>query len=529
MAAQHWGATRRAWLWYTVAGIGASAAFFLLPAAQDEIYLLIGLSAVVAIGIGRDIHRTRQRGWRTLGVGIFLYCLGDLVYTVIAASTGTEPFPSLADGPYLLGQVLVVVGILRLAAPIERGLYRPASIDAALVATAGLFVAWPLVLDPMAIDQVDPLSAVVALAYPLLDIVLVGVLARHVLQPGPKTRSLLLMLTGAVVWLVTDLAYARLSGSGEYVSGMWLDAGWLLGYVLFGAAALHPSMAQVVAVGETHEATISNRRMAFMAGVLLFPITAFALHGPPDHPIDMLVFAIGAFLVLSLGSFRLVGALLASRVLLAEQRVLEAELDRRARTDRLTGLANRAALRDRIAAARGQGEQVGLVYLDLDDFKRINDAFGHPVGEGVLREVASRLLSVAAVPEDVAHVGGDEFAIVVARLRHRGPRHGRRSSCHRCPRDPGERRRPPVPDPGVDRDRLVGRGGADRGRGAQSSRHRDVPGQRAGRQRIRGLRARDARRGRCFGRGSRTTWRGRWREARSSRGSSPSSTSRRGT
>jgi diguanylate cyclase (GGDEF)-like protein len=413
MAAQHRGVLRSVWLWYTVAGIGASAAYFLLPAAQNVIYLLIGFSAVVAIGIGRRIHASGQRGWRTLGVGIFLYGLGDLFYTVIATTTGTEPFPSLADGPYVLGQVLVVVGILRLAAPIERGLYRPASIDAALVATAGLFIAWPLVLDPMAIDGVEPFSAVVALSYPLLDIVLVGVLARHLLQPGPRTRSLILMLSGATVWLVADLAYAGLSASGEYVSGMWLDVGWLLGYLLIGAAALHPSMARVVSAGETHEATISNRRLVLLATILLVPVVAFAVHGPPLHAIDVPVFALGAIAVLVLGALRLLGSLHASRVILAEQRLLEAELDLRARTDRLTGLANRAALTDRLAAAVAQGERVGLVYLDLDDFKRINDAFGHPAGEGVLREVALRLLSIAAVAEDVAHVGGDEFAIIV--------------------------------------------------------------------------------------------------------------------
>lgn len=413
MAARHRRVLRDAWLWYSLAGIGATAAYFLLPAAQNAIYLLIGVSAVVAIAIGRRIHGSSQRGWRTLAIGIFFYCLGDLVYTVIATTTGTEPFPSMADGPYVLGQVLVVVGILRLAAPIEQGLYRPASIDAALVATAGLFVAWPLVLDPMVIDGVEPLSAVVALSYPLLDIILVGVLARHVLQPGPRTRSLVLMLTGAAVWLVADLAYAVLSASGEYVSGMWLDAGWLLGYLILGAAALHPSMARVVSAGETHEATISNRRLVLLTVLLVIPVIAFAVHGPPTHGIDIPVFAFGAVAILFLGALRLLGSLHASRVVLAQQRVLEAELDRRARTDRLTGLANRAALTDRLAAAGDRGEHVGLVYLDLDDFKRVNDAFGHPTGEDVLREVAVRLGSIAADPDDVAHVGGDEFAIIV--------------------------------------------------------------------------------------------------------------------
>jgi diguanylate cyclase (GGDEF)-like protein len=348
-----------------------------------------------------------------LAAGIGLYSLGDLVYTIIAAETGTEPFPSIADGPYLLGQVLVVLGVARLAAPIERGFYRPAMIDAGLVAVAGMFLAWPTVLDSMGLDQLDPLSALISLTYPLLDLVLIGVLARHFLHPGQKSASLLLLLGGVVAWLAADLIYADLSASGAYVSGMWLDAGWLVAYALVGAAALHPSMAEVVSPKELHEATISNGRLVLLGLAVSIPVVAFVLHGPPVHPIDGPVFALGAVALVVLVTFRMLGALHASRIVLAERRVLEAELEHRATTDRLTGLANRFAIVDQLTGARERGEPVGLVYLDLDDFKRINDAFGHPTGEEILREVGDRLRSIAADPRDVAHVGGDEFAIVV--------------------------------------------------------------------------------------------------------------------
>jgi diguanylate cyclase (GGDEF)-like protein len=414
MAADLLGTLRRPWVGYVAIGLGASVAYFLLPDVQDLLYLLIGFSAAWAIIAGRRINGPTHRGWPILAAGIVLYSLGDVVYTILVATTGEEPFPSLADGPYLLGQLLVVVGVGRLAAPVERGVYRPALIDAGLVGTAGAFVAWPLLLDPLTNGQVNMFSGAVALSYPLIDLVLVGVLARHFLQPGRKPISILLLIGGAAAWLVADLAYVNLSVTEAYFSGMWMDAGWLVGYVLVGAAALHPSMASVVPFTETNEATISNGRLVLIGLTLGIPVLVFVGHGPMVHAGDFPAFAMGSVTVGLLGSLRLLGALRASRVLLKEQLELKDELGRRSRTDRLTGLANRDAIREQLTADLGRGEPVAFVFLDLDDFKRINDAFGHPTGQAVLQEVASRLTSIAGAARTAARFGGDEFAILIS-------------------------------------------------------------------------------------------------------------------
>ena len=414
MAADVRGAIRRPWLAYVAVGLAATVVYFILPDAQDQLYLLIGISAAWAIVAGRRLHGPTHPGWLMLAAGVVLYSLGDLVYTLIATTTGEEPFPSLADGPYLLGQLLVVVGVGRLAAPIERGFYRPAVIDATLVATAGAFIAWPLLLDPLTRSQVDMFSGAVALSYPVIDLVLVGVLARHALQPGRKPASVLLLIGGATAWLVADLVYANVSISGEYVTGSWLDAGWLIAYVLVGAAALHPSMARVTPYTERHEATISNGRLVLIGICVGTTVLVFVAHGPLVHPGDFPAFAVGSTTVAIFGSIRLLGALHAARVLLKEQLALKDELDHRSRSDRLTGLANREAIRDRLAVDLARGEPMAFVFLDLDDFKRINDAFGHPVGQDVLREVASRLTLIAGDSRIAARFGGDEFAVLIS-------------------------------------------------------------------------------------------------------------------
>jgi diguanylate cyclase (GGDEF)-like protein/PAS domain S-box-containing protein len=101
----------------------------------------------------------------------------------------------------------------------------------------------------------------------------------------------------------------------------------------------------------------------------------------------------------------------------SERKELEEALEHRAFHDALTGLANRALFRDRIehVVARAQRSDMtfGVLYVDLDGFKVVNDTLGHAVGDGVLVEVADRLRGAIREVDTAARLGGDEFAILL--------------------------------------------------------------------------------------------------------------------
>ncbi|MGI9494004.1 MAG: putative bifunctional diguanylate cyclase/phosphodiesterase, partial [Geminicoccaceae bacterium] len=106
-----------------------------------------------------------------------------------------------------------------------------------------------------------------------------------------------------------------------------------------------------------------------------------------------------------------------------QRELAERQLHDMAHTDPLTRLANRTNFRDRLVSALGQVERsqgmIALFWLDLDRFKTINDALGHPIGDSLLCQVAERLRRTISHHDTVARLGGDELAIVLSGCRER--------------------------------------------------------------------------------------------------------------
>jgi diguanylate cyclase (GGDEF)-like protein/PAS domain S-box-containing protein len=103
-------------------------------------------------------------------------------------------------------------------------------------------------------------------------------------------------------------------------------------------------------------------------------------------------------------------------------RELSAKLTRLALFDELTGLPRRALFADRLQHALVRAERskcvAAVVFLDLDDFKPVNDSLGHSVGDALLKAVAQRLISCVRSSDTVSRHGGDEFIILLADVRH---------------------------------------------------------------------------------------------------------------
>ena len=133
--------------------------------------------------------------------------------------------------------------------------------------------------------------------------------------------------------------------------------------------------------------------------------------GPDGSVVDAVATGVNALGAQLAASFRDIERRVAERT--EELALATEELSRRAMHDVLTGLPNRALFWDRLGQALRQEERRGsgfaVLFIDVDDFKAVNDTFGHAAGDGLLVDLAARIRSVLRAGDSAARLGGDEF------------------------------------------------------------------------------------------------------------------------
>ena len=280
------------------AGALAIAAYFAAGgdvSLQDAIYQAVSVAAVVGVLAGVRRNRPRDaRPWLLFAAGLALWSGGDAYWNVHDWFLGrSAPFPSPADLVYLAGYPLLALGVLVLM----RGWGRPALrdlLDGAVISVAATVVTWVALVGPLA--RGGALSAygrAVSVADPVLDVVLLAALTQLMLRGRTANAALRLVTASIAFQLVADFVYGYLNVHDAYSNGMAVDAGWLAAYVLWGAAALHPSMRRVQSL-PARAAELSRWRIATLAISLCVPTVALGLQAMQSRPVDALAIAAAA-------------------------------------------------------------------------------------------------------------------------------------------------------------------------------------------------------------------------------------------
>lgn len=161
-------------------------------------------------------------------------------------------------------------------------------------------------------------------------------------------------------------------------------------------------------------ARVSARRLTVLT--LASPLAPAVLLGQvvTGYLTGLAVTASGGIVLFLLVLSRMAGLVRFLDRTLASRQALEQELEHLVRHDPLTGLANRRLLTERLAVPAGDSAGVAPLYVDLDDFKRVNDQFGHAAGDALLVAVAGRLNGCVRDTDTVSRLGDDEFAVLLS-------------------------------------------------------------------------------------------------------------------
>jgi diguanylate cyclase (GGDEF)-like protein/PAS domain S-box-containing protein len=371
----------RLWFYYLLGGALLTAAYLWFPPlkASGPLINLLGLSSSIAIGVGIYLHRPQSRAWWFFIVGQFLFFAGDLyTYSYRILSGADVGFPSVGDALYLAVYPALMAGLFVL---VRRRSPRPdpaAWIDALILTIGFGLISWVFLIAPnvhLSGQAVTWFAKGVSAAYPIGDVLLLGAAIRLAVDAGKRAPSFYLLISSIVCLLVTDSAYNLALLKGTYSHDQLIyDVGWISYYLLWGAAALHPSMRTLEEPGLVSRTRLTPLRLGLLASAcLIAPCIRFVQQ--IDNP-DVVVLVVASAVLFLLVVSRMAG------LVRQEERTATRELALRGAGVELVAAAGRKQVNDaaisavvaligapasvRLVLSNGDGATVAATSDDLD-------------------------------------------------------------------------------------------------------------------------------------------------------------------
>ena len=372
-------------------------AFFLVAAAcalayvslprdtayYDRWYQLFPIAAVAATLLGIAINRPRFGApWFLVAASGLCGVAADALYAVELEQIGEVPFPSTADFLALGSYVVLAAALLLMIRKQAPGRDWPSLIDAGIVTVGVAIVGWTFLVQPRLMEDSSAVETAVALAFPVLDVLLVSLAARMMLGPGLRSPAFAMVTTALLFQLVGDALYGFGSLHGWYRVGDPIDLLFVLAAVLWGTAALHPSMVALTEPNPDPEQRLSGKRLAVLSAATLMAPAMLAVAALRAGSSELLVIVGAAATLSALVIVRLGG--------------LVTRHERAERRERALGTAAaalvtawtrddvyRVAVDSALEIAASDDATVGLTVGAEDDFKVV--AAAGPRAERMLR------------------------------------------------------------------------------------------------------------------------------------------------
>jgi diguanylate cyclase (GGDEF)-like protein len=339
-----------------------------------------------------------------LGLGLACWSLGDLVLTIASLGGATPPSPSPADAVYLLYFPLSYAAVVLLVRGETIRLSSPSWLDGAVAGMGAAAVCAAFAFSSIVhAAHASALASAVNLAYPVGDVLLLLlIVGGTAVMSGQRKTPWLLMTAGFAINIFGDTSNLLHNSLGASHVGTILDsAAWPTSTLVISMAMwMRPGLADPLAARKPTGFLLPG--LAASAGLTVLFVGTL-------RPVNLVatVLATATLLLVVLRTMLSVSRLRAQSNARHSQSI----------TDPLTGLPNRRrlleALEGYFAQPPGERPDLAFLFIDLNGFKRINDCFGHPVGDKVLKQVGARLQQSLRPSDLLARLGGDEFAAML--------------------------------------------------------------------------------------------------------------------
>jgi diguanylate cyclase (GGDEF)-like protein len=364
-----------------------------------NVVLLGGALAALARGV---LISEARKAWVLLGLGMALWTIGNIYYSVVLWDLSVLPVPSPSDGFWLILYPLSLVSV----AALVRGrvqtsgfhLWMDGAMGALAVGSIVAAIAFDALFDA---GSGDALALATNAAYPIGDLLLISIIVGAIGVSGWRIDGLWAWLGGGLVlFAVVDSVYLVKVVNETWVPGNVLEAGWPAAMLCIGFAAWQPL--RKLAPSDPFRARIATMPLFFSSialGVVIF-----------DHFYRVNIVS------LTTASAALAVAITRMTIVFRQNIGMIGSTHREAMTDALTGLGNRRRLMRELEEACEKAtpdEPLAVIIFDLNGFKHYNDTFGHQAGDALLARLG-RSLETAIVGGCAYRLGGDEFCVLVS-------------------------------------------------------------------------------------------------------------------
>ena len=289
-----------AYLAWVVFGVGGQRATM----AVDDLGQLVAAWLAMSVCIMAARRATAARAtWALLAVSAFLWGLGEAVWSWNALVMDTPvPFPSLADVGFLTAVPFACAALVLYPSGSRHTADRIRVIlDGCIIATALLFASWATLLGPIARNEHDGLLAqVIALSYPMSDVVMVSLVVILMARACSRGRqSLGLVMAGIVAFAVADSGFAYLTEVDRYTGVNFLDTGWVVGYLLIALGAFWAVLAPTRLVDRDEASTVSMIAPYVPVLLVLMATSVQLIRGAPIGTVSWVMALALAVLVLA--------------------------------------------------------------------------------------------------------------------------------------------------------------------------------------------------------------------------------------